>query len=528
MPRSGQHPPNIVLIVLDTHRRDRLGCYGYGRGTTPSMDAFADSSTVLESAIAPGQWTVPVHASFFTGEPSSVHMTMQGGDVLPDCFPVLAELLRNAGYATVAFCNNPLVGVINNGLRRGFSTYYNYGGAAPSVPARPGKRGLAPFRWVLERYTQALRRVAYPIQNLFADSGSHFQAALSPFWVPIWTRIAHFKGNTPRSIRDVAHYVRERMGGGRSRPHFVFLNLMETHFPFLAPENFVRQFAPRFLDDPRLRDFMRCLNKQGARWIAPLEEPLPRGESQVLDHMYDAEVAYQDFLLGELLSLLDEPEYSENTLTIIVADHGEMLGEHGLMGHAFGVYQDLVHVPLIVRHPGQSEGSRVVQPVSATRLFHTALDSAGVEAYETYYSPAVDVGSRSLGLCSGRPLRSEGAVVCEAYPPGYAVRVAEGFRPEVVDSLHCRVAHWAVYEGQHKMVRADGVRDRLYALDADPRELHPLGTAQRSEPVARLAAHLAVFREQAERRRPQQWTRTQASVDDDLVRQRLRDLGYTE
>lgn len=528
MPRWSHRPPHIVLIVLDTHRLDRLGCYGYPRGTSPNIDAYAASSAVHERAVAPGQWTIPVHASFFTGEPSGVHMTVQGGDVLPTCFPTLAELLRDTGYATVAFCNNPLVGVINNGLRRGFGTYYNYGGAAPSVPSRPARRGLAPFKWVLEQYTQALRRVAYPIQNLFANSGAHFQAALSPFWVPIWTRIAHFKGNTRRSIRDVAHFVRERMGGSVERPHFVFLNLMETHFPFLAPDSFARRFAPRFFDNPRLRDFMKALNRQGARWLTPLDQPQDRQSGEALSDMYDAEVAFQDSLLGELLAVLSEPEHVENTLTMIVADHGEMLGEHRLMGHAFGAYQELIHVPLIVRHPGQWEGCRVAQPVSATRVFHTALDAAGLETYETYYSPAVDVGSRSLAPQSGQAGHTDGAVVCEAYPPRYAIRVAEGYRPEVLDPLRCRANHWAVYDERYKMIRVDGADDRVFDLASDLAEHEPIEAGQASGLVERLGDRLSMFRDQAGDRRPDRWTQGQAQVDDELVRQRLRDLGYVD
>jgi uncharacterized sulfatase len=387
---------------------------------------------------------------------------------------------------------------------------------------------LAPLRWAVERYTQALRRVAYPIQNLFASSGDHFQGALSSFWVPIWTRIAHFKGNTPRSISDVSHYVREQMKGNASKPHFVFLNLMETHFPFLAPEESVKRFAPRFLDDPQLRDFMRCLNRQGARWLTPLEEAQDRREAEMLSDMYDAEVAYQDHLLGELLSVLDEPEHSHNTLTVIVADHGEMLGEHQLMGHAFGAYQELVHVPLVVRYPGQDRHTRVSQPVSATRLFHTALDVAGVEAYQTFYSPAVAVGSRSLAPRAGQPYRSDGSVVCEAYPPSYAVRVAEGLRPGVLEQVHCRSAHWAVYEDHHKLVRVDGVGDRLYDLADDPAETSPLDTPAHSDRKARLRTQLGRFREQSAIRRPEEWARRRVLVDDELVSQRLRDLGYSD
>ena len=528
MRRPSQRRPHIILIVLDTHRLDRLGCYGYRRNTSPNIDAFAETATVHESAITPGQWTIPAHASFFTGEPSSTHMTLQGGDVLPTRFPVLAEHLRGVGYGTVAFCNNPLVGVINNGLRRGFQSFYNYGGAAPSVPARPCRPALVPFRWLLERYTQALRRIAYPIQNAFANSGSHFQAALSPFWVPIWTRVAHFKGNTPRSIRDVAHFARQSMRTGSRKPQFVFLNLMETHFPLLAPERFVSEFAPGFLNRAPHRDFMRALNSEGSRWLTPLTEPLPEAGSQILSDMYDAEVAYQDHLLGELLEVLDGPDHRENTLVIIVSDHGEMLGEHRLMGHAFGVYQDLVHVPLIIRYPGQTRGRRVDGPVSATRLFHTALDVAGLEAYETYYGPAVDVASRSLAPRPGGALRPDGAVFCEAVAPGYAVRVAEGYRPEVLDELHCRATHWAVYEGQHKLIRVDGVGDRVYSLDVDPQEGHPITAAFGAERATALGAQLAAFSEKAVSRRPQHWTRSQAKVENELVRQRLRDLGYTE
>jgi uncharacterized sulfatase len=303
---------------------------------------------------------------------------------------------------------------------------------------------------------------------------------------------------------------------------------METHFPLSAPERFVSEFAPGFLNEAPHRDFMRALNREGSRWLTPLTESLPEAGSQILSDMYDAEVAYQDHLLGELLEVLDDPDHRENTLVIIVSDHGEMLGEHRLMGHAFGVYQDLVHVPLIIRYPGQTRGRRVDGPVSATRLFHTALDAAGLEAYETCYSPAVDVSSRSLAPRVGCRPRNEGAVFCEAFPPGYAVRVADGYRPEVLDALRCRAAHWAVYEGQDKLIRVDGVGDRVYSLDVDPEEEHPLTSSSGAERASALGAQLAAFSEKAVSRRPQQWTRSQAKVDSELVRQRLRDLGYTE
>ncbi|MBN1934294.1 MAG: sulfatase-like hydrolase/transferase, partial [Anaerolineae bacterium] len=201
---------NIVLIVLDTHRLDRIGCYGYNRGTTPSLDAFARETILFERAVAPAQWTIPSHASMFSGEPPTTHMTIQSSDALDPRFKTLADRLRERGYRTTAFCNNPLVGVLNNGFKRGFDMFYNYSGAIPSVPARSARRAITPLFKLWERYTQLMRRVSYPVQNLFASSTQIFMAALNPLWVPIWTRLARWKGNTPRSIHDATRFIREQ------------------------------------------------------------------------------------------------------------------------------------------------------------------------------------------------------------------------------------------------------------------------------------------------------------------------------
>ena len=86
--------PNIVLIVLDTLRADRMSCYGYERETTPFIDAFAEDATLFERAIVPGQWTIPSHASIFTGEYPTTHMTTQIYDTLGENTKTLAELLH--------------------------------------------------------------------------------------------------------------------------------------------------------------------------------------------------------------------------------------------------------------------------------------------------------------------------------------------------------------------------------------------------------------------------------------------------
>lgn len=117
--------PDILFLVLDTQRADRLSCYGYDQPTSPHIDALAAEATRFTQAISAAQWTVPSHASMFTGLYPSEHTMVQSYSVLPPDLPTLAERLEASGYYTAGFCNNPLVGVINNGLRRGspaFST----------------------------------------------------------------------------------------------------------------------------------------------------------------------------------------------------------------------------------------------------------------------------------------------------------------------------------------------------------------------------------------------------------------------
>jgi uncharacterized sulfatase len=516
--------PNIVLIVLDTHRRDRLGCYGCPRGTSPNLDAFAQQATVFENGIAPAQWTIPAHASMFSGEPPSVHMALQASDALHTRFTTLAEHLGSQGYRTVGFCNNPLVGVLDNGLRRGFDAFYNYCGAFPS-----GRNGTSTgvLRRLSELALHSLRKISRPIENAFAGEGALFQGALGSFWVPIWTWIANFKGNTSRSIRDVARFANHEMSGAENQPYYVFVNLMETHLPYSPPEDFVETFVPSY-SESGARQFLRGFNRQAGDWFTPPEEPFSGLEAGALAQMYDAEVAYQDHLLAELLEVLDQPAHRDHTMVVFVADHGEMLGEHQLMGHAFGVYQELIHVPLLIRLPGQTRGRRVAPPVSTTRLFHTLLDAAGLAANEAADDHSVDVTDLSLleACCgAGEP---EAVVYSEAYAPEFALQVMEGEKPALIERLHCRATHRAAYEGRHKLISIEGVGDRLFALDADPLERHGIDGGEDELSKHPLTGRLRSFLEGARGRTLGFRAQRAANLEDVIVQQRLRDLGYLE
>jgi len=313
----------------------------------------------------------------------------------------------------------------------------------------------------------------------------------------------------------------------------MFINVMEPHLPYSPPDRFVQAFAPYLRENRAAQRFMHAFNRQAMHWITPAAQPFTELQARTLSDMYDAEVAYQDHLLAQLLSVLDRPEHRNNTMVLLVGDHGEMLGERQYMGHAFGVYRELVQVPLIVRWPGQAQGQRVATTVSATRVFHTVMEAAGVKAWETSYGHAMDLQGQSLqsetnqAAASRRPTIDR-LVVSEAYPPEFALRAVEKHKPDLIDRLGCRVPHWGVYKDAYKLIHIQDVRDELYDLARDPREQHALGVNDAKGRVLELRSHLKTFLDQARAYRPNGQEGRQVDLEDKVVQERLRGLGYIE
>ena len=513
---------NVILVMLDTHRFDRLGSYGYAKPTTPNLDSVADESLFFEKAISPGQWTIPSHASIFSGEVPAVHGTVQADDALPKEFKTLAARLGAEGIQTTGFCNNPLVGVLQNGFTRGFDQFYNYCGAVPSTPQKEVDDFWKPFRKLWSKYTQILRRLSYPIQNTFASPNEFFMAALRPLFVPLWTRAGNFKGMTERSIQDTTSFIKsiQDLQGG----HFVFLNLMETHLPYSPPDEFVHKFVPYFYETPEAQQFMREFNRKAMQWLIPLIEPFSDLEAATLSDMYDAEVAYQDHLLGLLIEVLNSQYHRDNSMVIFMADHGEMLGEHGFMGHGFGVYEELIRVPLFMRIPGLTSPGQVQNHISTTQVFHTVMDYFGFETLEMPYAKEVDVRSQSLLRLVEKRDATPSYVISEAYAPENAVDIMHKHKPELLERHHADRTRRAAYQDGQKMIQVEGISKLLYDLAGDPGEGLPYQDESRINDLSKaLDAYLelAVSRQSSS-------TKRKILLEDEIVQQRLRDLGYLE
>lgn len=512
--------PDILLIVLDTLRRDRLSVYGHMRETSPSFDNFARKATLFERAIAPAQWTIPAHASIFTGLYPSVHQLTQGYGRLSGMHPTLAEILRGEGYETVAFCNNPLVGVLNTGLQRGFSQFHNYAGAAMNRPfdtAGPVRRRLR-GRW---------RTMAEPIQNHFAHSDWLFRASMNPLLVPLWTRFVNYKGHTERSIDDLIAYWGHHHAGGRQKPLFAFVNLMGAHLPYRPPQDYIDRVTPGLRRDRHAYQFMRRFNAEAARWASPTDPPLLDWEQEALNAFYDAEILHQDEHLGRLLNFLESSGGLDNTMVIILADHGESHGDHNFLGHAFVVYQELVHVPLIIHYPERFPvAKRVMTNISTRRIFHTVLDAAGVQ-HPPLDEKDANANIRGLSLVrstNGAADTEGGIVLAEAFPPTTFLNVIEHRTPALIERLHLRQVRRGVYDGSYKLAVVHDRVEGLYDVAADPSEIRNLSVEQAAT-ASSLLSKLDSFVNQ----NGQHANTAESFTDvDPSVVDNLRALGYIE
>jgi arylsulfatase A-like enzyme len=511
--------PDILFLVLDTQRRDRLSCYGYDKPVSPYLDAFAETATRFTQAVAAAQWTIPSHASMFTGLYPSAHQVLQSYSVLPVAIPTLAERLSAGGYYTAGFCNNPLVGVINNGLRRGFFSFLNYSGLLTS---RPNQAGVS-SNW-MGRYRQSFKRLLAgalnQVQDSFARSDALLSLSFSPLMVPIWQTALSFKGNTSKSLNDAAKLLIDRPGLNADQPVFAFINLMGTHMPYHPSRATVEQFAPHVLRDKAAQRYLRHFNGDVYGWLAPLAGALDEQQKMTLDGMYDAEVASQDAQLGEFLATLKASGRLDQTLVIVCSDHGEHLGEKELIGHSLSLYNELVQVPLLIRDPsGNFAAATVREDVVSTRcLFHTILTAASL---------ADELETRETLAQSSR---SDFSVFAEAIPPQNVINLLQKRQPELIQARACDQPRRAVWIGNHKLIETGGHETggqllELYDVCSDPTETLNLSSIF-PENVELLQDCLQVFTHQIDLN----FTASERAIgfDDPEVQQRLRDLGYLE
>ena len=307
---SSPEQPNVVLIVMDTLRADRLSTYGYERPTSPNLDRLAKRGLVFEEAHSTASWTWPSTASILTGLQPEVH-GVEDSDAcyLADEVETLAEVAQRRGLTTAAWSGNPLI-VPDKNFDQGFEFFVHGKGA--------------------------LRK-----SKLFAP------AALE--WIE----------NTGDTRFFLYLHLVDPHAPAHPKPEGRAL------FASTVPDD----FSPRAINeyDALLRDG----EGHAADGTSTLDELVPADHQRWISDLYDAQVWTGDMWLGRVLDQLERSGLDDRTIVVFTSDHGEELFDHGTLTHGRTLYREVVHVPLVMAGPGIPAGTRVPEAVSNRHIAPT-------------------------------------------------------------------------------------------------------------------------------------------------------------
>jgi arylsulfatase A-like enzyme len=329
---AAEGPMNFVFLDLCSTRADHFGTYGYTRDTTPNMDSVGKSGVVFENALSEGSWCLPSYASLLTGHVPEVHgqYTSLPARKLPPFETTLAEMLKTKGYQTALFSGGVYL-LPEWGLSKGFDSYI----------------------------------------DLFSTS--------TPNRIP-----APFEDN----FDHIVDWIKTNQN--QDRPFFLFAAIDNMHVPYHAknPDKYDPGYQGIAHDTDVISvPFARAYNGEPSGYPDYMLEKVkefksdPRNLKNLIAH-YDAALSEVDQQIGDFVKKLKEMGLDKNTVLIISADHGEMLGEKGLLNHTQGLYEPNIHVPLIIRDPeyASQAGRRVKQLVQRIDLMPTLLEMAQVPA----------------------------------------------------------------------------------------------------------------------------------------------------
>ena len=415
-----QGTPNVLLLILDTVRASSLGLYGGPVDNTPFLSDRATRGVVFENAYSTAPWTLPSHASIFTGHYAS-HTAADWRTPLGSEYPTLAEVLRGRGLATGGFVANTVSGGFPTGLARGFMHYEDTPYSVDEFLLATTLTQTVSFVDA-QREWRATRWMKGAIRHLLRfdlkSSGNY-----------IW----HDKIPADQVADDFLGW-QATLG---DRPFFAFLNLFDAHAPYLPPESFRTMYGEK---------------------------------GSTLDRYLGA-IRYMDGVIERTLRVLERRGALRNTIVVVTSDHGEAFGEHSLVGHGNGLYREQLRVPLVILNaPGLPAGLRVRAPVSLRDLGATILVLGG----------AAD--GAPLGGVSLLP-RGEGtAGACEPASPVVA-EVSRGINVDP-RSFAGRADQKSVVDDTVQVIQSSLGTVQLYEQARDPLQLRDLAERPESRSAA--------------------------------------------
>lgn len=337
---------NTVFIVLDTVRKDRISVYNKEIGFTQNIEDFADNATVFQDAVSQAPWTLPSHASMFTGKYPWEHNATQKQLYIDTDREILPKKFDKEGYATACFTSNTWISP-HTGMTDGFQEIDNFFGILPNDLM--SNKAEKVWRWLNHGRGEWL-------MNKLLGFGERIH------WLTAGRKPST---KTPRVIERAKKFVENN----REDDFFLFLNFMDAHLPYFPPEEYTEKHAPDV--DPKE------LCQEAHRHNGDIEE----ADFEASRKLYNAEIDFLDDQLGRLFEFFEEQNLEEDTVFVIVSDHGENLGEDDMFGHQFSVSEQLVSVPMMIKAPGLDE-DEIQDQVELRKLYDILPKLADLEEGE--------------------------------------------------------------------------------------------------------------------------------------------------
>ncbi len=469
-PDATKNRPNVLILMMDATRATRLSCYGYPKATTPNLDQLAAQGVLYEQAIAPAPWTLESTASLFTGLYPSQHGTNFDHQFLEPQFTTLAEMLTAHDYQTALFGTVEWISDLF-GMTRGFQSRTNYA------------QGLPWLRRYFKKTTKFEKALRYIRWTLYSN---------------------RYGKMTHEALHDMRRWFQQTHQA--NRPFFVMAHLADPHWPWYFHPKTTQVSGPK---RPRI------LAPDAHRFIAG-EVSFSEADLTLMNEYYDGEIRFLDDYLGKALGWLEANGHLEDTIVLVFSDHGEEIGDHGLLGHGWSVYEPELRVPMIIHHPTYfTGGQRITEPVQSVDVFPTVMELAGVDR-GTVPNPLF---GRSLlpdkVRANPRPF-----TISERLAP--SVRRFERLMPNFDTTRIKRQLRGLRQRGPgYKLIWGSDGKHELYNLAHDPHELTDLAERE-PEQLKALLAQL------------QQWQDSLGAVSfgqlqpemEEVLKERLKDLGY--
>lgn len=376
--------PNVLLISIDQLRADHLSCYGYARPTSPALDRLAGEGVLFEQHMSSSSWTLPGHASLFTSVPDSIHGAFDTQMKLSEGQTTLAERFQRAGYSTAGFFSGPYMHPAF-GMGQGFELYEN------CTSYKQRLDGAAVESWAMDK--DVMRASHEDITNPIVYSA--FQK---------W------------------------FGSREKKPFFAFLHLWDAHYDFIPPPPFDKQFDP---------DYTGPVTGRGFFSDPEIRADMPERDKQHLLALYDGEIAWTDSYLAKIRADLEAAGLLENTVIVVTSDHGTEFFEHGDKGHRKTLYDEVVHIPLVIRYPAAlPQKQRVSAQTRSIDVGPTLLELAGI-------APPPDImGVSLLALARDPQANHPKRAVMELTSVGRNMRAVRSLQWKLIDDASAGKGYW--------------------------------------------------------------------------------------